>query len=452
MSRATSPRSHQDAADPKDGIRGALAVERIEFDPWTVLAFLYPLSQLIVFDLVGQLYLLDILALPMLALLLTLSDAGDRLYRLRVFFIFMGLWLLGQVLTDLVRGTVPSDYLRGWSRIVFLGLHVCVLWLWLPRRRSYMIAFAIGLGIASAYNIPEEFIKDAWKFGYDKALVYCSLGLLLVIALRYRRIQYLIPAVLALLSLYILLQGARASFAIALFSSAVAAFVLFVTPFKEWRRKLNFGGFAIILVGGAAVIWGATFTYTAAAENGWLGREAYLKYRDQTSGEVPLILGGRTESLVSVRAIADSPVLGHGSWARDARYVALHHSIKVELGLPIFDAQKGKRDLIPSHSYLLGSWVEAGVLGGLFWLFVLSLPFATLFQLLKREEVLAPLIAYCSFALIWSVLFSPFSGSERFLVSFQLVVLFWFLRTGAISVSVFAPLRGKQRGAQGLAG
>lgn len=110
---------------------------------------------------------------------------------------------------------------------------------------------------------------------------------------------------------------------------------------------------------------GATAIYGTAVESGLLGRDALVKYRDQTSGEVPLILGGRSESLVAVQAIADSPVLGHGSWARDRRYVELHHAIKVEYGLPVFDAERGKRDLIPTHSYLLGSWVEGGFLGGL---------------------------------------------------------------------------------------
>ncbi|WP_155806056.1 hypothetical protein [Erythrobacter litoralis] len=402
---------------------------------------------MVVFDLVGQLFLMDLLAIPLFVMLLALPDSIERLKRIWPLFVLLALWLAGQVVTDLVRGSRPDDFLRGWAKIVFFAIHIGALWMWLPRRRIYFAVFAIGLGIAAIYTIPPQFAGYEWKFGYDRALIYITLGSLFLITLPFPRMRFLAPLILLMLSFFLLFQAARSAFGILFIAAVICGAALFFGQFALFRKRLSSGLLAGLFLGGLAVAGGATAIYGTAVESGLLGRDALVKYRDQTSGEVPLILGGRSESLVAVQAIADSPVLGHGSWARDRRYVELHHAIKVEYGLPVFDAERGKRDLIPTHSYLLGSWVEGGFLGGLFWLWVLTIPFFALYYLLKREEPLLPLIAYCSMALIWSVLFSPFGLSERFFVAFQLCLLLWAVRAGGRSITLFAPLtrRGRRK-------
>ena len=423
------------------GGRRSAAQSTFAIDVWAVLAFLYPLSQMVVFELVGQLYLTDLISLPMLALLLTLPDSIDRLRRITPILILIGIWLAGQVVTDLIRQSDPNDFLRGWAKIVFFAIQLSMLWIWLPRRRIYFAAFAIGLGIAAIYTVPPQFIGYEWKFGWGKALVLNTLGILFFSSLWFPRLRYIGPAVLLALSMFLLLQAARSAFGILFIASIIVAAALIFTNIPALQKRLSAKVFAVMLVAGMAVASGATTIYSYAAETGVLGRDALVKYRDQTSGEVPLLLGGRSESFVSVQAIADSPVIGHGSWARDSYYVGLHHAIKVRLGLPIVDAERGKRDLIPSHSYLFGSWVEAGVVGGIFWLWVLTLPFLSMYYLLRRDEILAPLIAYCAIDLMWSVLFSPFGSTDRFMVAFQLTLLCWTIRVGGRQITLFAPVR-----------
>lgn len=419
-----------------------IGVQRVvTLDPWIFLAFLYPLSQLVVFDFVGQLFLMDVLAAPMLVLLLTLPGSAERLQRIWPILALLGLWLAGQVATDLVRGSVPADYLRGWAKIVFFGLQLVVLWLWLPRRRAYFIAFALGLGIAAYFSVPEAFIGYEWKFGRDRALIFVSIGVLVIATLGFPKLRYLGPALFLALSLFLLLQAARSAFGILFIAAVVLAAALLIPRIAALRRRLSPGTFVLMLIGGTLVATGATTIYGIAVEDGLLGRDALVKYRDQTSGEVPLILGGRTESLVSVQAIVDSPVIGHGSWAKDPYYVGLHHAMKIRYGLPVLEAERGKDQLIPTHSHLFGAWVEAGFAGGLFWLWVLTIPFIALYNLLKHNELLAPLIVYCAVALLWSVLFSPFGSSERIFVAFQLTLLAWTMRAGGRTITLFAPLR-----------
>jgi len=406
-----------------------------------IIAFLYPLSQIVVFELVGQLYLIDLLSIPLLLLLLTLPDSMERLQRIWPLVALLGLWLAGQILTDLLRETPQVDYLRGWAKIVFFTCQTIALWLWLPRRRMYFAAFAIGLGIAAFLGVPEQFEGYEWKFGYDRGLVYVVLGSLFFVGLLLPRVRYLVPVILLAMSVFLLLQAARSGFGVLFVASIVVAATLVFESFPALQKRLTGGLFAVLLAGGLVVAAGATTIYGFAVESGSLGRDALVKYRDQTSGEVPLILGGRTESLVSVQAIADSPVVGHGSWARDPYYVGLHHAMKVQLGLPIIDPERGQRQLIPTHSHLFGAWVEAGVAGGLFWLWALSLPFIALFHLLKRNEVLAPLVTYAAAALVWSVLFSPFGATERVFVAYQLALLAWSVRAGGQSITLFRPIR-----------
>lgn len=192
---------------PAPPIRRAAAHSEVRFDPWIILAFLYPLTQMVVFDLVGQLFLMDLLAIPLFVMLLALPDSIERLKRIWPLFVLLALWLAGQVVTDLVRGSRPDDFLRGWAKIVFFAIHIGALWMWLPRRRIYFAVFAIGLGIAAIYTIPPQFAGYEWKFGYDRALIYITLGSLFLITLPFPRMRFLAPLILLMLSFFSSLPG-----------------------------------------------------------------------------------------------------------------------------------------------------------------------------------------------------------------------------------------------------
>ncbi len=79
--------------------------------------------------------------------------------------------------------------------------------------------------------------------------------------------------------------------------------------------------------------------------------------------------------------------------------------------------------LIPSHSFIFGAWVEAGILGAVFWAYVLWLTGRNLVYLSQMQEVLTPLIAYLSFIMLWDVVFSPFGFSQRLHVPFYIIVV-----------------------------
>ncbi len=72
--------------------------------------------------------------------------------------------------------------------------------------------------------------------------------------------------------------------------------------------------------------------YAYLASSGQLGDKAQDKYEAQTRGKFGILAGGRPEVLVSWRAVLDSPILGHGSWAEDSKYSEMLKDLQLEAG------------------------------------------------------------------------------------------------------------------------
>jgi hypothetical protein len=79
--------------------------------------------------------------------------------------------------------------------------------------------------------------------------------------------------------------------------------------------------------------------------------------------------------------------------------------------------------LIPSHSFLFGSWVYSGVVGVLLWLWLIILVIKTLVVLIRVPVAVMPLIAFIAISLLWNILFSPFGADQRFIMPFYVIVL-----------------------------
>jgi O-antigen ligase len=161
--------------------------------------------------------------------------------------------------------------------------------------------------------------------------------------------------------------------------------------------------------------------YDYAAGSGLLGESAQGNYEMQASGKYGLLVGGRSEILVSGRAIFDSPFLGHGSWAKDDKYSSLLMELRRQAGY--IGGAGDEEDLIPTHSHLFGSWVEAGLSGAIFWAWVLGLPVLFLFRPHREVECLAPISAFVAFLLIWDILFSPYGAGLRIMTPYYVVFM-----------------------------
>lgn len=180
------------------------------------------------------------------------------------------------------------------------------------------------------------------------------------------------------------------------------------------------------VVAGLVALGAVSGLYGEVAERGWMGAEEKAKYEAQSSSEIGL-LGGRAEFLGSLAAIADSPLIGHGSWARDRkgygfRLVAATGGGRGEVRLRAASIAAGTA-LIPCHSHLWQGWVWHGLLGGLFWVVVAAMMLA---YLRRALGLVRPIRGYALLLMLtssWALLFSPFSSRPRWAVVFCLCAL-----------------------------
>jgi hypothetical protein len=384
------------------------------------LALVVPLLLAVQFSVGGQLFLPEVVLL--LALPFLLDGARRRgVSRISHRAVALGaLWLFGLVFTDIYRGTLSHDYLRGWSNIAFLLSNFAALSVLLDGRWRRVMLFGAGLAggeVLQYYFNPGIYAAAyPWKFGYGGALTLAG------VLLASRPAVYRRPAVAAgiLIALGVInLQMGFRSLAGVCFLSAFMVMLAARSAHGVGQERRALRTFltltASVLVGVIVVS-----AYGYAAGHGFLGGRAQQKYSAQ-QGNLGVVVGGRPEIIAEALAIRDSPIIGHGSWAKGPRYTAALQDALFQAGYP---ARHGalSSELIPTHSYLFGAWVDGGILGAVFWLWALALAGSILPWLHKLADGRVPLVAFLGFTFLWAVLFSPFGAEARLTAAFSLVV------------------------------
>ncbi|HEY0796072.1 MAG TPA: hypothetical protein VGD64_09850 [Acidisarcina sp.] len=388
---------------------------------WDWYAFFLAFSGWLSFNVGGTLFGSDFMLILGLPILLT-TRYELLLYKpVKWVLILSTFWLFSQMVTDLIRHTDAKDCARGWLMIIFTMAQFCVIWILVHNSQRRAVLYVSGLALATVFRSvtfkSAFFLLDPWKFGYAFP---AAIGVLLLVSFLMRKrysVYFLIPiALLAMLNVY---EGFRSH-----------AFILMITAvvthgFKSLRqnghtlskRRLFTLGFAVLLAG-VAVNW----VYGYAASHLWLGETSYQKYEAEVNGAGGVLLGGRSEILASSAAVADSPIIGHGSWSKDPKYLWIMIQRQSALGYRSrgYNAERqaeSENAGIPTHSHIMSAWVDAGILGAVFWAYILYLMVRFLVTLTGDEPFL-PLVMFQVSLLIWDILFSPYGAERRFSVTF----------------------------------
>lgn len=329
--------------------------------------------------------------------------------------IMVVLWLLGAMLTDTIRESEPIDYLRGWGKILFFTNAMVAIALLSEFRIKRIIWYLIGMSIGTiglAILSPTAYVESLpWKFGFGgpvTLLVAC------LVSLRTGGGWRSSTLMLVGIGLFSFTQGARSLGGFAI--SAALSFLLLSALHRRGERKGIVAVVALLCLVGASGL-GVMQVYAWSAERGDLGQEAKAKFDGQTGTDLAFLLAGRSESLISTRAILDSPIIGHGSWARNRDYVTAYQALLRQHGVRALENRDKYGDVIPSHSYILGTWVEAGILAGAFWIWCLALIGRCIFLIAKNEASYSPLSIYVIYNLTWNILFSPFGTTDKTVVA-----------------------------------
>ena len=372
-------------------------------------------------DSLGRLFAGEIVMAFALPFLLRLRDLPPMPTRV----VLLGLlWLWSQVITDLLRGAVFSDYARGWALIGFLITNFVTLYLAVDgrTRRIKLMLAGVAVGLVLEYLVhPNVYAAGSpWKFGYGESVV-----VLILLAATHRlfaRWSLLPAALLGVLAFVSISDGARALAGVCFLASLMLVLQRVVARRDATGRAVTFSGMLVFAAAAAIGTFGVLSLYGRLASSGSLGVQAQVAYSSGASGKYGILLSDRGEIFSSLRAIEASPILGHGSYAKDPSYywamVAQLHSA----GYPV-TAGGSAVPLIPTHSFFFGAWVDGGLLGALFWFWIAGLAVLAIAGRLRVVGELDPLLFFLGLLVLWDIAFSPFGAERRVTVAATIVFL-----------------------------
>lgn len=387
------------------------------------LAFAIPIGLCCEIHTIGEVFPADLLVLLTFAMLLVSGKVRLPERTAQITLALFAVWWLGQAVTDVVRRTPIDAVARGWAIIIMSAISFVTIYLLIGDSTRRLILFAIGFAAAIVirYLVDPGVFAPAypWKFGYGLAVTLAMV--LSAVAIHKRTI---IPSAILLLAGTInLVEGYRS---LALVCVAAAAIILG----HRLRRIVPRLGTALPMMLLLAAALGLSRAYDHLAGSGALGLKAQQKFDRQSPGVLGVIVGGRSELISAMLAIRDSPLLGHGSWARDPnyKYTMSADAILLSLGYPVLAPTPQDDPLLLSHSHILGAWVNAGVLGALFWAWIAWLAGRAVVAISRSNDPCAPLFAFLVCSLLWDLLFSPYGAERRIVTSYYIVVVLTVLR------------------------
>ena len=162
-------------------------------------------------------------------------------------------------------------------------------------------------------------------------------------------------------------------------------------------------------------------TYSFVAEKGLLSEAALVKYEGQTQGGkdiVSMLMSSRQEMFIDFYAAINNPIFGLGPHPTDEKGYAEKFVTKYgsDLDCYFFRYRKniynriGMIPPLPLHSIIAESWVQYGIFGFIFWIWVLWLVYN---HMRKYMAVIPQWFGYFAMSIplfLWDLFFSPLVG------------------------------------------
>jgi hypothetical protein len=327
--------------------------------------------------------------------------------------------LASYVLSDLYRESATGDMVRGWSRMLFLGINILAFAQLFGVSSRAFVALQIGLVFSFVGSLMSgPLFGDYWKF----AFAYPVTTAVLLIAPRWLGFLGSIVACFALAGL----QAVMDFRSLGGICAAVGVLLMLRYFPAPWRRL-------ILLTGAVAGLilspFAAQHTLNSSGERGTrsnVERSAML----QAAGE----------------AFISSPLIGQGSWFSRSKvmddFLLIRMTNAQEAGVSGFDDTDFEGVAI--HSQILVALAEGGLFGATFFIVYGALVLWGLWFCLveARWSWLMPIRVFLLLVAFWNLLMSPFSGPHRVEIALAvgLILLLWRERRDLRSEIVSVPL------------
>ncbi len=393
-----------------------------------VIAFVLGCTTEFSVHLVGELYLAEIILMILFPIFLILR--GRRVLRpeLKILYSLMGLWLLGLIVSDVYNHTDISDRMRGSALIIFFAINTLGMSILVSGNEKRKALFIVGLTVGSLAVVklqPSPAVEDyPWKFGYAFGTIML---VMLVASYFYGRRRYVVSSLLVVGICIVNLFLNYRSPVLDILVSLVLVYPIVperlggiqILPRTDVARLVVLAIFALA----AGETAGALVNFVTRA--GYLDEESQAKNEAQSQAK-NLLLGGRPEFAIGLRAALDSPIIGHGSWAKDPKYYEMLYDALVESGVQQEQvggdilSEEGN-PLIPAHSAIINAWIWAGIAGLIFWLYMAWFFLKGMMRVAILRPPLAPYIMWLLISIWWDIFFSPFAANRRIIMGFMIV-------------------------------
>ena len=348
-------------------------------------------------------------------------------------FKFAFLWLVGVIISDFWNDTSLEDALKGTFNVVFLiALIPFVYWALYDKPQRLMYYYA-GFALSALYNFYSQKASDLDFLGFQVWRVYGFYPLAVFVAsYLYYKDRHLLSYICIIgFGVWGLFNMSRNVF---LNQTLAVVLLLYTNRFNSENiydrissYRQNIIQLFIMLIIGFGLI---DFTYETLAENGTLGESVHQKYIMQKYAKNGLA-SGRGDALLSIYAISKNPIIGYGSYAKDKTNFINKHIIATG-GIHT----RKNNDFIPCHSYILGTWVHTGLLGALFFFFILQYLWHIVKSgLLLYDSEVVGLYMYLLMVALWDILFSPFDN--------RINLLFFIISLMAFEEKLYFELENK---------
>jgi hypothetical protein len=342
----------------------------------------------------------------------------------RTVLYLMGLWLFSQMVSDVVNDTLMNNRLKGMARVISFAIDFSVFSILVGKNTKRVILLALALVVSELIRLPSYgplSVGTQWKYG--GSVIVSVLLMLFGSYLCVKRRYLLFAACVAILAFLNLRYAYRSQIAVDLVTLAMSL------PFFSTRARSSAAARAFrtitLLTLSLGAVWLSQKILHEAVKRGYFEASIQEKFETQSSGKMGVLYGARPEIPVALRAIADAPLLGHGSYAIDPKYYALLQDYQYKYGYSESDEPQDVEGTggIPTHSHLTASWVEGGFFASFLWFYLLWLIMRGIVTLSERRPVLTPFYAFLLITFFWDILFSPFGYDRRVFEAFFIVLL-----------------------------
>jgi hypothetical protein len=368
------------------------------------LSLLYSLGTRFYIVVVGQLMIAEILAfisLPLINFQKLFANNKD----LKIVVISLVYFLIFQVFSDVINESDSVDYLRGWAVILFAIISTIFLTKQFSTNKYSIIYYLLGIFLVRLFfgegELNLSIQEENSNYFKVRFVGFISPGVIITSFILFTR-NFKRSAILLFLgySLVCFSLDARSTGIIFLISF-IFLYIKYLGIYLTRFRLLGYGFFISI-----SLFLGYIYYVGLVLNSDFGGSNAQNQLNAASNPYNPfeLLYSGRKEVFVSFYAIADKPILGHGSWAKDldGKYGRLLVSLSTN--------SQYDKDFIPSHSIIFSSWLYAGVfgvlsLGYVFFILFRSVLFHYKYRIFDSYTLILIVI---SFEMLWHMFFSPF--------------------------------------------